>query len=150
MNWIKLTNDINILIGTELLINTINNGIKKVSVIENITEFVVEEKIDIENDNNTVEYGIAEYSHYCVITEPEDSKVVTTENNPQGLTYKDDLTKGVIIKEDVFRKHTYINEYAHLIKEIEKGAQIRLHKATDYDNGVSSIQATIFFFPKDD
>lgn len=76
MNWIKAAYYINLPIGTELLINTIHNGIKKVSVIENTTEFVVEEKIDIEDDDNTVEYGTVEYSHYCVITDPTQSNLM--------------------------------------------------------------------------
>jgi hypothetical protein len=149
MNWIKINKDTVIPDTVPVLIKvTLGGGILKGCIIPDTNSI-------FEVEHRETVYQREEYSHYCLVSEPTDTPIVPKglsiiDNKLRGLTYKDDLTKGTITREDPFRKHTYLDECDHLVNEIEKGAQIRLHKATDYDNGVSSIKVTIFFFPKDD
>lgn len=66
----------------------------------------------------------------------------------KNLTYKNDITKEKVIGSSTYGKGVYIDDCDHIIEELTKGAQIQLHKTTDYENNVCSAKVTIFFFPK--
>jgi len=63
------------------------------------------------------------------------------------LSYKDDLTKGKPVEKRYFYDDI-IKDTDPLIQQLSKGANVHLHEATDYENGVHSIKVTVFMLHK--